>query len=192
MKMAHHYLVAVVTLLSVLATACTTYAKSPVKATNAIIQMDSVMVDKINDTICSAILKPNKVEIFKMSTKKVTPSDERLGMYVVDSLLCKLDRSYYSIFQFYLSDHNNFIFDTSASKAYFEPTYAIRFTKGKDIISVIVALNCNQLSIIHNDIERIRIQTKNPRFIVSYLAAIFRNDYIDFMMSHTNNDNKEL
>ena len=186
--MTHYLLIAAITFWSVFATACTTYAKSPIKVTNAIIQMDSVMAGKMSDTIRTALMNPTKVEMFKMSAKKVTPSDERLGLYVVDSLLCKLDKSYYSVFQFYLSDHNNFILDTSASKAYFEPTYAIRFTKGNDVISVVVALNCNQLAILHNDIECTTIQAKNPRFLVAYLAAIFRNDYVDFMMSHTNNN----
>lgn len=155
------------------------------KLTGESIPFDSAIHESLGDTICNVLSFPSSVYAYKMCPPKAG-KDTLAAAYGVDSIIGKLDISYYAALQFYLKDSTNYILSDDFVKTPFSPNIGFEFVgHKKEKVYLLLAFNGNQLKVLTPERTIWHRQFKNEYFLLKFASLLLpTNEYIRKKLSH--------
>ena len=139
-----------------------------------IVPGDSVK-DILGEENCSVIFSPSKVKLYRLSPEKAGDNEKTIGGYKIEKDMGIIDKTYYPVLLYFLSDNGEYLKGPVYPAAPFIPDVAVEFTKKKDVVSIVFSFSGGQLQVVTGGKAKKAIKYYNEQHIMKYFQNIFND-----------------
>lgn len=139
-----------------------------------IVPGDSVK-EVLGEENCSVIFSPSKVKLYRLSPEKAGDNDKTIGGYKIEKDMGTIDKTYYSILLYFLSDNAEYLKGSVYPAAPFIPEVAVEFTKKKEVVSIVFSFSGGQLQVVTAGKAQKPVKYYNEQHIMKYFQNIFND-----------------
>lgn len=146
---------------------------------------DPVVSGWLGDSVMCIIETPKEVYAYKLKPKS-SEQDMLIGEYAVDTVIGRLDVSYYAPLQFFLKDSANYILADESVKTPFSPNVGFEFINEKqEKVHILLAFNGNQLEVLYQGLVVVHKEFRNEYFLLRFVEKLLpENQFIKRKLLH--------
>lgn len=171
----------------VLLCACSVYASKKdnpeTKILANFIEPDKKVKELLGDSITDLIFSPKDVVLYKLgSTTKPSDNDKTIGGVKVEKIIGKIDRNYYSIMQFLLSDSATYTGEKLVPAVPFKACMALEFQNKKEKVTLLYSFVSREMAIVKYGREVSHYHVGDIRKFILFFYNLTKDSDLEFYL----------